>query len=244
MMIGGIQVRRRFFVSVGLVIAVTGLWMFWSRATQPKRNQDTRDQSGSFVRIVGAGEGERNQLLEERAEYFDPTPLFLPTSRNFQQGALPSRVVKQPGQVFDYFEPKWHFVETTLPEYGVTNEVGSGNLTEVLARGIDAPFAGFGRVDQTSPPLARRSGFMEVKSLKNGELSLTERLEGVELPQVDYTPVEFIVAVASAGLIGEPVMIATSGHDEVDGKLKDYLVKIYRIGERLAPGRYVVMIGP
>lgn len=247
MTIGGIQVRRRFFVSVGLVIAVTGAWVFWSRATQPKikSSQEPRDQPGSFVRIVGAGEGERDQLLEERAEYFDPTPLFLPTSRNFQQGALPSRVVKQPGQVFRDFEPKWHFVETTLPEYGVTNDVGGGNLTEVLARGIDAPLAGFGRADQTSAPLYRRTGFIEVKSLKNGELSQTEALEGIELPQVDYTPVEFMVAVASSGLIGDPIMVSTSsGQDEIDVKLKDYLVKVYRIGERLAPGRYMVLIGP
>ena len=241
MMIGGIQVRRRFFVSVGLVIAVTGVWLFWSRATQPKISQEPHGQPDAFVRIVGAGEGVRDRLLEERAEYFDPTPLFLPTSKNYQQGP---RVMNTPGQVFRDFEPKWHFVETTLPEYGASNDAGSGTLPGVLARGVDAPFAGFGRVDQTSPPLARRSGFMEVKSLKNGELSLTATLEGVEFPPVDYAWVEFMVVVASAGLIGDPVMIATSGHDEVDGKLKDYLVKIYRIGERLAPGRYTVIIGP
>lgn len=244
MMIGGIRVRRRFFVSIGLILAVTGAWIYWSRATRPTGRPVPRDQTGSFVRIAGAGEGGRDQLLEERAEYFDPTPLFLPTSRNFQQGALPSRVVKQPGQVFSEFEPKWHFVETTLPEYGVPSDSDRGSFPELLARGVDAPFAGFGRVDQAGPPLARRSGFMEVKSLKNGELTLAEALEGIELPQVYFTPVEFIVAVASIGLVGDPVLMVTSGQDEIDGKLKDYLVKIYRIGERLAPGRYVVLIGP
>jgi len=153
-------------------------------------------------------------------------------------------VVKQPGQVFHDFEPKWHFMETALPEYGATNDVGGEGLPEVLARGNDAPFAGLGRIDQTTPPLARRGGFIEVKSLKSGALSISEALVEIEFPPVDYTPVDFIVAVTSTGLTGDPVMIASSGQDEVDVRLKDYLINIYRIGERLAPGRYVVSIGP
>lgn len=244
MKIAGILVRRRVFVSTGLVIAATGFWLFWSRATLPKANPIQASQSDSFVRIVAAGQGDHDKLLEERAEFLDPTPLFLPTSKNFQQGPLPSRVIKQPGQVFRDFEPKWHFVATTLPEYGETSDSDAGSLPEMLARGNDAPFAGLGRIDQSSLPLASRKGFIEVKALKSGILSVSGVLEGLNLPEIDFNPVEFMVSVASEGLVGDPVMVATSGQDEIDGKLKDYLVKVYRIGERLAPGRYMVLIGP
>lgn len=244
MMIAGIQVRRRFFVSIGLLVVATGIWLFWSRATLPKISQNPPVQPEAFVRIVGAGTEGKNNLLEEHAEYFDPTPLFLPTHRNYQQGPLPDRVVKQPGQVFRDFEPKWHFVETALPEYGAASDVVSGSLPEMLAQGNDAPFAGFGRIDPSNPPLAQRTGFMEVKLLKNGLLSVSEPLEGIDLPRIDYGWVEFMVSVANVGLIGDPVMTVSSGQDEIDVKLKDYLVKVYRIGERLAPGRYVVLIGP
>ena len=241
MQIAGIQIRRRVFVSFGLMVAVIGLWLYWSRFNQPWISQATAGHPESFVRI---GQGAGDSILEEQAEYFDPTPLFLPTNKNFQQGELPGRVVKQPGQVFREFEPKLNFALSALPDYGVINESNNNSLGEVLARGNDAPFAGFGEIDRSGQALAARGGYIEVKALKNGTLSLAETLNDVALPQVDYVPVEFMVAVASAGLIGEPVMIATSGKDEVDGKLRDYLVNVYRIGERLAPGRYIVLVGP
>ena len=243
MQIAGIQIRRRVFVSLGLMVAVIGLWLYWSGFNQPRISQATAGPPESFVRI-GQGQGANDRVLEEQAEYFDPTPLFLPTNKNFQQGELPARVVKQPGQVFREFEPKLNFALSALPDYGVINESNNNSLTEVLARGNDAPFAGFGSIDRTGQALAARGGYIEVKALKSGTLSFVETLNDVALPQVDYVPVEFMVAVASAGLIGEPVMIATSGKDEVDGKLKDYLVNVYRIGERLAPGRYIVLVGP
>ena len=243
MKIAGIQIRRRFFVSVGLVVAITGVWLYWSRLHQPQIAEASAGQSGSFVRIAGGGQDVRDKVMEERAEYFDPTPLFLPTSKNFEQGPLPSRVVNPP-QVFRDFEPKLNFAESALPDYGSLDEASGNSLSEVMAGGNVAPYAGFGHIDQAKQSLAKRGGCIEVKTLKNGVLSLVATLNDAELPSADFSPVEFIVAVASAGLIGDPVMKATSGSEEVDGKLKDYLVNVYRIGERLAPGRYVVIIGP
>lgn len=244
MKIAGIKIRRRFFVSIGLVIAVTGTWVYWSRLNQIAISADPAGQPQPFVRIAGAGEGERNKLLEDQAEYFDPTPRFLPTLRNFQQGALPARVMKQPGQVFQDFEPKFNFTESTLPDYGVTTEPGSHNLAEVLAKGNDAPFAGFGRTDQAVEPVPRRLGYIEVKGLKNGTLSLARALTDIDLPFAAPAPVDFIVAVASEGLIGDPVIFASSGKEEIDARIKDYLVNSFRLGERLAPGRYLVSVGP
>jgi len=246
MQIAGIRIRRRVFVSTGLLAAVTGVWLYWSRANQPKITLNPATPPASFVRIAGVGQAADDKVVEEQAEYFDPTPLFLPTRRNYQQGELPAGLVKPPGQVFREFEPKLNFVESSLPEYGATSEAGENNdLPEVLARGNDAPFSGFGTIDRPSHPLDRRGAHIEIKALKGGLLSISEPVNEAELPQADYyTPVEFIVAVARAGLIGEPVMIKTSGKDEIDGKLKDYLVNVYRIGQRLEPGKYLVLIGP
>ena len=244
MKIAGIHIRRRFFVSVGLVVAITGVWLYWSRLNQPKIAQASTGQAESFVRIAGGGQDVRDEVMEERAEYFDPTPLFLPTSRNFQQGVLPARVVKQPGQVFRDFEPKLNFAESALPDYGSMDGASGNSLSEVMTGGNVAPYAGFGQIDESKQSLAKRGGYIEVKTLKNGVLSSVATLSDAELPSADFSPIEFIVAVASAGLIGDPVISATSGSEEVDGKLKDYLVNVYRIGERLAPGRYVIVIGP
>ena len=39
-------------------------------------------------------------LVRDQATFFDPTPLFLPTELNTNQGPLPAAVQRQPGQVF------------------------------------------------------------------------------------------------------------------------------------------------
>ena len=244
MKIAGIPIRRRIFVSLGLGIVVTGVWLYWSRVSRPQIGAAVSGQAGAFVKIAGAGQGVDDKLMEERAEFFDPTPLFLPTNKNFQQRELPARFVNPPEQVFQNFEPKTNFAESALPDYGAMDETMGSSLPEILSRGNVAPLAGFGRVDSPGQPLARRGGCIEIKALKSGILSGCEALNDAELPQVEYSPVEFIVAITSAGLMGDPVVAWSENKDDVDVKLKDYLVNVYRIGERLAPGRYVVWIGP
>lgn len=242
MQLAGIQVRRRFFVSIGLLTIGTGIWYFWSRSTLPSSPVPGASPE-AFVKIVGMEEGAGGRTMEERAEYFDPTPLFLPTGRSYHQGELPARVVRQPGQVFTDFSPKLNFAETALPEYGLTGQDTAAGLGEVLNSGNSAPFAGFGQMDRMEASLPPRSGYIEAKALKNGNLSISEGLDSIELP-ADYPPVEFIVTVVAAGLAGDPVLHVSSGREEVDLALREFLIKHYRIGERLTPGRYAVTMGP
>jgi hypothetical protein len=55
--------------------------------------------------------------------------------------------------------------------------------------------------------------------------------------------VEFLVVISSAGLVGEPVMTTGSEEEDVDSFFRDYLIRSYRLGERLRPGRYRVWVG-
>jgi len=51
------------------------------------------------------------------------------------------------------------------------------------------------------------------------------------------------VTVSSAGLVGEPVLTTSSEGEDVDNFFRDYLVQSYRLGERLRPGTYRVLVG-
>jgi hypothetical protein len=243
MRIAGMQVRRRIFVGAGLILVGTGVWYFWSKVTAPGA-AELAVPVEAFVKIAGSDSGAEGQAMQERAEFFDPTPLFLPTARSYHQGELPLRVVGQPGQVFTDFPAKLNFAETALPEYGMMGEWGSTRMPEVLTAGNSAPLAGFGQVDRTVAPLDRRSGFLEVKSLRNGSLGLKEPFNVSDWPMVDHIPAEFVVSVSSIGMVGDPVLQISSGSDELDARVREYLLNGARIGERLSPGRYVVMIGP
>jgi hypothetical protein len=59
---------------------------------------------------------------------------------------------------------------------------------------------------------------------------------------------EFLVVVSSSGIVGDLVQMPSSVLGEVDEKadafFRSYLVKTFRLGERLNPGRYRVVVGP
>jgi hypothetical protein len=243
--IAGFQVKRRVFVSVGLIAFVTAATYYWNRFQKEAVPPQLEKAPEPFVKFDNRRGEERDRFLEEKADYFDPTPLFLPTARNYGQGALPATVVRQPGQVFGDFEPVLNMVpETALQNFGEEGGRATVNLQEILVRGNNAPFAGFGQVDAVLSLLPERKGHIEIKALQTGRLNISEALSGDGLPEEDFRPVEFLVAVSPAGLIGDPVMIAGSGTDEVDAGVKEYLTKTYRLGARLAPGEYMVSIGP
>ena len=50
------------------------------------------------------------------------------------------------------------------------------------------------------------------------------------------------------GIVGDPILMVGSEGEEMDEKVdaffRSFLVKSFRLGERLNPGRYRVLVGP
>lgn len=188
-----------------------------------------------------------NSLLRDRVTFFDPTPLFLPTEWNTNQRSLPKTVQRQPGQVFpDFpFKPTYDQAELTLP-------IAAAPLllqgpTDSLRGPSRDPFLGFDREDLQVTPLAARTARVEVREAGTGRMVLVQNLDGtVLLPagQPDWQPAEFLIAVTPAGLLGRPVETVSSDVEDVDVFFRDYLARTLRLGERLPPGFYRVVVGP
>jgi len=68
----------------------------------------------------------------------------------------------------------------------------------------------------------------------------------VTLPagQLEWQPAEFLVCVTAEGLLGRPVETVSSDVEDVDAFFRDYLTNTLRLGERLPPGMYRVVVGP
>lgn len=236
------RVKRRVWVGIALVSIGAGGGWFWHRSGS-ELGPVAEAGAEPFVRVSSSEPGGRGEAVRERAELFDPAPLFLPTSHNFGQGALPTQLAKQPGQVFADFGPKLSFAEGGLDAFGAENLSSAESLAEVLSRSNEVPFAGLGEAGGRNIQLVAREAVIQIK--KMGENNLQEvLLNGLGLPATDFSPLEFVVSVGAAGLIGEPILTSGSGKDEVDAFFRDYLVETYRVGVVLPPGRYRVMIGP
>lgn len=234
--------KRRIYVGTLLALAGVAAWWMWSERTQRAVREPAAGPQ-PFVRVGGTGTASSDSVLRERAELFDPAPLFIPTEKNFGRGQLPPHLVKQPGQVFGDFGAKLTFSDGGLGSYGAENLAAGESMVDVLSRGNEVPFAGLGETSINRPKLPARSAFMQIKRM--GESELREfTLNDVAVPRADFSPLEFVVAVGAAGLIGDPLLTAGSGRDEVDTFFQNFLAKTYRLGSLLPPGRYRVVIGP
>jgi hypothetical protein len=195
------------------------------------------------VRLAGAGAAAASRILQEKAELMDPTPLFFPTEWNYGQRPLGESQLRQPGQVFGSFEPKLTVPEQNLAPYGIEAAPAPEKLSDLLSQGNGAPFAGMGQVDVQSLTVPARGGFLEITRVGSPEVFITQSVMGIQPPRVDFAPLEFLVVIGSAGVVGEPILASGSGWEEVDVFFRTYLVRSYHLGERLPPGRYRVVVG-
>jgi hypothetical protein len=240
--IGKIEIKRRVWIGLASALVVTGVW--WNTARmKPAVAGTAAPAKPPFVRMAGAGTGTGDLILREQAELMDPTPLFFPTEWNFGQRPMPENMRRQPGQVFGSFGENITLGTQPIKPYGSEAAVVPERLADVMAQGNEAPFAGMGQIDVQHPALPERSAILEIGDLSGKENVIKQTLTGLLLPRTDFAPVEFLAVVSSAGLVGDPVLVSGSGWDEVDSFFRSYLVKTFRLGERLDPGQYRVLVG-
>lgn len=243
MRVGKIVIKRRVWIGLIFGLAGTGVWWAWT-SSQIRAANTTANPTQPFVRLAGSGTGRDDQVLRERGEYFDPTPLLFPTERNFGQNGLRESMRRQPGDVFGRIDAKLTFTEQNVRPYSAEATSAPERLVDVLGSGNEKPFAGMGQIDVKRPALVERNGFVEIWSLFDSKLVASHILTDIGMPHNDFAPLEFLVAVSSSGLVGEPVLMNGSGQEDIENFLRTYLVKTFHLGERLNPGRYRVLIGP
>ena len=236
--------RQRWLWAVVIAAAVLGgLRLLFRAPPTPTRSPPSAKAN---VQLDTSG------ALREEVEFFDPTPMFLPTKFN----AAPKQVTRrEPGSAFPDYAPKSVFavVELKLDSLALPKAVEvparpAEKPGEVLA--LDAPGSlalGFGRTDAPVPPLVSRGAIVEIVAADSGRrVPLPPALSAAARPpgSAAWQPLEFIAAVDAAGLVGPVVLTTRSGADEVDNYFQNYLARTLRVGERLAPGFYRISVGP
>ena len=230
--------HRWIFAAVGAV-AVLLLVPLLFRAPQARAVKALPTVAGSApggVRLVS--------LKKNDAALTDPTPLFLPTEWNAGQNALPANTQREPGGSFQGYPAKLAFAENDLklnlpapvsvprrPADALTSDRSSQRVMEL------------GRANQNISQLITRKAFMEIMQAGSGDRMLAQALPDAAPPGRAWQPLEFLVAVDAAGLVGPPVLTESSRVAAVDGYFQNYLVKTLHAGQRLAPGFYRVSIG-
>ncbi|HVS51441.1 MAG TPA: hypothetical protein VHD62_03730 [Opitutaceae bacterium] len=197
-------------------------------------------------RIELAQRTAENVALSEQTAMHDQRPLFLPTERNTRI-APPTRpeagksVLEQ-----DVLKPT--FGDALALEWPASTEVAEKPAQAMAAGATPAPLYGFGRVDEPAVAAPPRGALVEVLSASTNESVFTAKLPVEARPPVTGEkggrPLEFLAAVDAAGLVGSLVVTEHSDAEEVDSYYRNYLAQSFRLGERLPPGFYRVIVGP
>lgn len=182
------------------------------------------------------------RVVADEAALLDKTPLFLPTSWNtsIKDVSLPAT-----GGVFADFPSAFADKEG---DHGVgvfRSDQEGFNGAVLNIEGPNSAFLSFGQKAQNLQVTRRAVGYLEVYSAKDGIAVIREALT-LDLPPgtINWPPIELMTVVSAAGLVGPPVSITLSGLEEVDLYFADFLVKVFRIGEKLSPGVYRIVVGP
>jgi hypothetical protein len=226
--------------SIWIVAAVTGVVGFCVLAFLVKVPEPHLQEVGKTPPSVGI----LDPVVVKATMLSDPTPLFLPTQFNSSRRDY---VAREPGGAFSGFQPKLTFDESQL---ALRKPADSGIPTspaESLAGDPPgAPFLGFGRRDPVTQPLSPRTAYVEIRASGTGKLVFQAALDDAHPParSLPWQPMEFMAAVDPAGLVGPLVPTFRSGVDDVDAYFARYLADTLRVGQRLAPGFYRVVVGP
>lgn len=234
--------KPRMWIALLIALAALAGWWQWRRAV-PTATAAAHAPLLPQVRVVSGDAAAPDQVLRERAELLDPTPLFFPTERNYGLQADRVARLRQPGQVFGSFDPKLTVGEQSMAPFRLESTPVPEKLSDVLSQGSEASFDGMGQIDRQRSTLPIRAGHVEVRDLSTGDLIINQSLTGISPPRADFAPVEFLVTVSAAGIVGDPVLTSASEGEDIDNFFRDYLVRSYRLGQRLLPGRYRVLVG-
>ena len=184
-------------------------------------------------------------VLGERLRLFDPTPLFLPVARD---GFAPrAEAVRDSGdgQVAREFAARLSYDE-------------GRELTSILrpaspsvpaaAAGLAAPrwFEGLARTaaDGVPGPLPTPAARVKFFQVGTGELVLDKAFDlDSTLADGGWRPMRLMVLVNEVGGLGAPSIIAGSGVDEVDERIRGLAGREWVPASRLRPGIYRLEIG-
>lgn len=237
-------------VAVGVTLALLALFRFpGGRNAPPPAATRPTPVSAPLLQMRDTS---TDTALKEEAEIRDLRPLFLPTEFNV---SLPEPR-REPGRTFlDNETIKWRYSESELtlarklPDIATLNGKPAAGVKpmDLLEAERSSPgVVGFGRNPVALPATAGGAGSLEVVATASGTRVLAELLPAEARPGggVPWEPLELIAMVDAAGLAAPLMVTSSSRVEEIDAHFRNYLAQRYRIGERLPPGFYRLIVAP
>lgn len=232
--------RRRWIAAAGgAAVVLVGLLLFLRLVeVSPQKPLQQRTVTLQPIKLDASRAFMTGDLHDQR-------PLFLPTDRNVGPRSVPRR---HPGSSLLHQDAvKLFFAEADLALSLPKPVALPQKAPEVVLDGAhSAPLFGFGREIATIAPLPQRGGTVEVFTAKSNRRVQAFLLAPAVRPptQKPWRPIEFVATVDAAGLVGSLMVSERSDVEEAELFFANFLARTFRIGERLPPGSYRIVVAP
>jgi hypothetical protein len=235
--------KRRWVVAIAAALGLTAAVGALFRAPRPAAALAAAPRL--TVSLGRSGQGSADVVPYEDAIFHEPTPLFLPTRWN----GTPEVPRPEADEAFQTFPPKLAFPTNELRlNLPAPVRAPASPVEALVANPPGNPVLGFGRTNASVPVLPTRGAYIEIVGAGTGAPVFSRALADARPPlAAAWQPLEFVVEVDPAGLVGPPVLTVGSGVPKVDayfGGSEGYLAQTLRVGELLNPGFYRIFVGP
>ncbi len=245
-----IEGRIRWLASTAVAIGAVGSLMLLFRL--PEWTPLPKPMAKHLPSVQMARPTEADVVLKDEALIRDLRPLFLPTEFNAtlpEPRREPGRSILDDEKLRSDFSDSELGLSRDLPPVATLNGKSAHKArgTDLLAAGeVGVGLVGFGRGNRAVEPLEPRGGFVEVVAVSSGRTVLAESLPVAFGPVGGkaWEPMELFAAVDTAGLASPLVVTEGSRVEEIDAHFRKVLAQTFRIGERLPPGFYRIVVGP
>ena len=222
---------------------------------QAIRTASSRPETRTAVQIAKP-EGSADVLFRQELELQDLRPLFLPTRFN---ATPPEPRVEAAKSFLDNETLKLGFA---VAEVGLVEDLppvvtlngkplavpveGRATAVDALLADGSGPATGLGRGEAKVVPLSLRGGYVEAVAMNTGQRVLAQALPLESRPPGNkpWEPMELLAVVDAAGLTAPLVVTTSSRVEEVDSYFRTFLARNFRIGARLSPGFYRIVVAP
>lgn len=237
--------KRRWAAAAAGAAVVTLTMLAVARFAVPPSGPAVERTGGEMPGVEVAPIGGADRTLREATVMHDQTPLFLPTERNVALKPLP--LLEAGGSFLEYDAEKLTFEQSELTlNLPAAVAVPEAPVEAVLGDAPPAPLYGLARTGAGIEPMPSRGALIHVVEARTNEAVLEESLPPAARPPVEksWRPLEFTAAVDRSGLVGSLVVSERSDSEDVERYFRNYLAQTFRIGERLRPGFYRIIVGP
>jgi hypothetical protein len=189
----------------------------------------------------------RTEGTRDRLELLDPTPLFMPSGERFS-GAAPDSIGEQSGgRVGELFPPVFSFSERGASRT-VLLPIPPGSALEAMERvTASRRFEGFSRTESLPLELGPKSRAARFEIYRGVDATATVATDVNDLPGSDsasWRPMELSLLVSPAGMVGRPSVVAGSGSEETDERVRAFVTDELLLKVNLRPGIYRILVGP